>query len=91
MMRRVKIETGIDFSFLPPFHASLNAITAMVLAYASVSNQTEEYSEAHRKAIYVAMGLSVLFLLSYVIYHFTTPETLYCGEGSIRYTFISSF
>ncbi|MCC6412177.1 MAG: DUF420 domain-containing protein, partial [Saprospiraceae bacterium] len=25
LMRRVKIDLGVDFSFLPPFHASLNA------------------------------------------------------------------
>ena len=36
MMRRVKIDTGIDFSFLPPFHATLNAITAVILVFALI-------------------------------------------------------
>ena len=35
-------------------------------------------------AIYAAFGLSVAFLLCYVVYHFTTPATLYGGEGAIR-------
>ncbi|MEZ5038534.1 MAG: DUF420 domain-containing protein [Saprospiraceae bacterium] len=75
LMRRVKIELpdGWDFSFLPPFHASVNALTAVVLLVAFYFIKQKNIS-AHRKAIYVAMGLSVLFLLSYVAYHFTSPE-----------------
>ncbi len=86
MMRRVKIETSIDFSFLPPLHATLNAITAGVLLYALFQIKQKNV-EAHRRAIYAAMLLSVLFLCSYVLYHFTTPETRYCYEGSIRYIY----
>lgn len=78
LMRRVKIDlpAGWDMSFLPPFHATLNALTAVVLL-AALYFIKQKQPEAHRKAIYVAMGLSVLFLLSYVAYHFTTPETIF--------------
>jgi putative membrane protein len=31
----------------------------------------------HKRLIFVAMGLSVMFLLSYVAYHLTTPEVIY--------------
>ncbi|MCB0662259.1 MAG: DUF420 domain-containing protein [Saprospiraceae bacterium] len=86
MMRRVKIDVGIDFSFLPPFHATVNAITALVLIYAFIKIKNKQV-EAHRKAIYVAIGLSLLFLLSYVLYHFTTEETRFGGEGAIRYVY----
>ncbi|MCB0571332.1 MAG: DUF420 domain-containing protein [Phaeodactylibacter sp.] len=78
MMRQVKIAlpAGWDLSFLPPFHATLNALTAVVLmaAYYFIKQKNVK---AHRRLIYVAIGLSVLFLLSYVAYHFTNPETLY--------------
>lgn len=83
LMRRVKIDTGIDFSFLPPFHATVNAITALVLVYAYYQIRNGQI-EKHRKAIYVAIGLSLIFLLSYVLYHFTTPETRFGGEGWLR-------
>ncbi len=83
LMRRVKIDLGMDFSFLPPFHASLNALTAVILVYALYQIKQKNV-EAHRKAIYSAMGTSALFLLSYVLYHFTTPETRFGGEGAIR-------
>lgn len=87
LMRRVKIPLpeGWDFSFLPPFHASVNALTALVLLAALYFIKKKQV-ERHRKAIYVAIGLSVLFLLSYVAYHFTTPETLFGdanGDGVV--------
>jgi putative membrane protein len=87
LMRRVKIPLpeGVSFDFLPPFHASVNALTAVVLLAAYYFIRRGQI-EAHRKAIYVAMGLSLLFLLSYVAYHFTTPETLFGdanGDGLV--------
>lgn len=85
MMHRpeYKITTSIDFSFLPPFHATVNALTAIVLLFAFYFIKNKNI-EAHRKSIYLALGLSVLFLLSYVVYHFTTDETRYCFEGIPR-------
>lgn len=86
MMRRVKIPTEMDFSFLPPFHATLNGITAVVLLIALYFIKKKNI-EAHRKSMLLAIGLSVLFLLSYVLYHFTTEETRFGGEGTIRYVY----
>lgn len=85
-MRRFKIDTGVDFSFLAPFHASINGLTFFVLLYALYQIRRKHITR-HRKAIYAAMGLSVLFLISYVLYHITTPEVRYCHEGGIRYLY----
>ena len=78
LMRQVKIPIpdGWDFSFLPPFHATVNALTAVVLLAAFYFIKQKNI-KAHRRSIYVALGLSALFLLSYVAYHFTTPEVRY--------------
>ena len=76
MMRRVKIETDIDFSFLPPFHSSLNAMAAVALIAALYFIKNKNM-KAHRNSIYVAMVLSGMFLLSYVIYHFTNEAVLF--------------
>lgn len=83
LMRRVKIDLGIDFSFLPPVHATLNGIAAvfLLLAYYFIRNKNVE---AHRRSIYAAFACSALFLLSYVLYHFTTAETRFGGEGVVR-------
>lgn len=75
LMRRVKIPLpdGVSLSFLPPFHAAVNAAAAVVLIIALIAVMKGRIN-LHRKMILTAMGLSVLFLLSYVAYHFTSNE-----------------
>lgn len=85
-MRRIHFDTGIDFSFLPPLHATLNALAAVALIFSFYFVKNKNI-EAHRKANFVALGLSVLFLLSYVVYHTTTEATKFGGEGNIRYVY----
>jgi putative membrane protein len=84
LMRRVKIDTAIDFSFLPPLYSSLNAITAILLIVALFLIK-RGMANGHRKVMTMALATSVLFLLCYVLYHITTPDTKYCGVGLIRY------
>jgi putative membrane protein len=86
LMRKIKIEVDFDVSFLPPFHALLNSLAAVSLLFALYYVKAKKIS-MHQRFIYIAFGLSVLFLLSYVVYHFTTEETRYCMEGSIRYVY----
>lgn len=86
VMRRIKLDLGIDFSFLPPIHASLNALTAVILLFAYYFIRHKQV-EKHRRAIYAALTCSALFLMSYVLYHLTTPETKFGGQGAIRYVY----
>ncbi len=83
MMRRVKIDLGMDLSFLAGVNAAINTITSILLIVALVQIKKKNI-EAHRKAIFAAMLTSFLFLLCYVGYHFTTEETSFCKEGMIR-------
>ncbi|MEC8243738.1 MAG: DUF420 domain-containing protein [Verrucomicrobiota bacterium] len=87
LMREVKIPLpdGFSLSFLPPFHAILNTVAAISLAMALVAIKNGK-ALLHRRWIYAAMFCSLLFLLSYVTYHFTTPETIYGdvnGDGEM--------
>ena len=87
LMREVKIPLpdGFSLSFLPPFHAILNSVAAIYLVMALVAIKKGNAS-LHQRWIYVAMICSLLFLLSYVTYHFTTPETIYGdlnGDGEM--------
>ncbi len=85
-MRQVKLDSGIDFTFLPPVYSSLNALCAVFLGLALYQIKQKNIN-LHRLFINIAFGLSMLFLVCYVLYHFTTPETLYCKEGNIRYVY----
>ncbi len=78
LMRQVKITLpeGVSLSFLPPFHAAVNAAAAVVLIIALIAVLKRRIA-LHRRMILTAMALSVLFLLSYVAYHFTSNEVKY--------------
>jgi len=73
---RIPLPEGVDFNFLPPIHAAINALAAVALVGALVAVKAGRIA-LHRKFILAAMGLSVLFLLCYVAYHFTNTEVKY--------------
>ena len=85
VMQRVRIPLpeGVSLGFLPPFHAGVNATGALVLIAAIIAVKSGRV-KLHRKLMFAAMGLSVLFLLSYVAYHLTSDPTRYGGEGAAR-------
>jgi len=86
-MRRFKVDAGIDFSFLPAVYSTLNFITFLLLLAGFYFIRVRKDMAVHRKLMVSALVSSVLFLLGYVVYHMTTPETLFCQEGSIRYVY----
>ncbi|MFM1854174.1 MAG: hypothetical protein RL164_1492 [Bacteroidota bacterium] len=71
----IKIE-GVDFSFLPPIYAGINAATAALLIMA-LRFIKKGNVQLHQKTIQMALVLSVLFLLCYVAYHMTSDSTVY--------------
>ena len=75
---------GVDLSFLPSVNAVLNTLVAFCLVAAIVSIVKFGRVDLHKRFINVAVGLSILFLLSYVTYHITSGEVKYEGEGTIR-------
>lgn len=83
VMRRVKIDLGVDFTFLTSVNAMLNTITSLLLIGALYFVKSGKI-EWHKKFMTAALVSSVLFLLCYVLYHFTTTETTFCKEGAIR-------
>lgn len=76
-----------DIHILPAFHAILNSLTAVMLL-AAIYFIKNKNVKMHQRAIYVAMGLSALFLISYVTYHFVTEPTRFGGEGTIKVLYL---
>lgn len=77
---------GYDLSFLPPIYASINGITAILLmiSYDSIKNGERARHELINK---ICIVLSASFLIMYVLYHMTSEETKFGGEGIIRYVY----
>ena len=78
MMQNIKIPLpeGADLSSLPGFHALLNSMAAVFLVLATRAIKKGKVI-LHQKMIYAAFICSLVFLLSYVTYHITTPATLF--------------
>ncbi len=85
-MHRFKVETDIDFTFLPAAYSSLNAVTAVILLLGLYFIKNKQ-AERHQKAMTAAMLTSALFLLGYVVYHLTNQDTKFGGVGTIRYVY----
>ena len=78
---------GVDFSFLPPFYAGINGLTAILLVSALIAIKRKNMA-LHQRLIQVCLVLSLLFLLCYVAYHMTSDSTPYGGEMKGLYYFI---
>jgi putative membrane protein len=84
VMRQIpRLDLGIDFSFLPAIYSFTNALAAVFLLLGLYFIRQKKVAQ-HKKMVTTALILSFLFLLMYVVYHITTPEIKYCGEGTIR-------
>ena len=79
---RVQIE-GYDFSFLPAIYATFNGLTAVLLICAVIAIKNKK-QKLHEGLIKTCMGLSVSFLIMYVLYHMTSEPTLYGGTGRMK-------
>lgn len=80
---RLPLPEGVSTAFLPPLHAGINALAALTL-FISLIFIKQGKVRLHRATMLMAMGLSILFLLSYVAYHMTNDPTRFGGTGPIR-------
>jgi uncharacterized membrane protein YozB (DUF420 family) len=73
----------MNVSDLPAVNATLNATAAVLLTAGWVLIRAGR-RQAHRAAMLAAVGVSALFLLSYVVYHANAGSRPYQGTGPIR-------
>jgi len=78
---------GVDLTFLPPFYATVNGLTAVLLLAALVAIKRKNRI-IHQRLIQTCLVLSLLFLICYVAYHMTSDSTPYGGELKGLYYFI---
>jgi putative membrane protein len=74
LVPQAKIDFGFNTRTLPLFHAILNSSTAILLI-ASLYFIKNGLVKAHKTANLIAVALSSIFLISYVIYHASNPST----------------
>ncbi|MEE2637750.1 MAG: DUF420 domain-containing protein [Acidobacteriota bacterium] len=72
-----------DVSTLPALNAMLNSIAAVLLAAGYVLIRRGQI-EPHRRCMVAAFATSVLFLISYLVYHAQAGSVPFTGQGPIR-------
>ena len=75
-----------NFSLLPLLNAILNGSTFLFLLAALYAIKQKNITR-HRNFIFMAFLCTSVFLLSYLLYHFTTPSTKFGGTGPIKYIY----
>jgi putative membrane protein len=68
---------------LPSVNATLNATSAMLLIV-GYYHIRQGRQQAHRACMLAAFSVSMLFLVSYLVYHFHVGATHFTGQGWIR-------
>jgi len=74
---------GLAVTDLPAVNATLNAIAAALLVVAWVLIRRGRW-RAHRNVMLAAVGVSALFLVSYLVYHFEVGSVRFQGRGPAR-------
>ena len=83
LLFRVRLEGVQPFTFLPPIYAAINGYTAVILMIALWAIKKRKIT-LHEQLMKTAIGLSLSFLVMYVIYHLTSDPTPYGGEGWMK-------
>lgn len=73
---------------LPALNAALNGFAAILLICGFVLIRKRKI-DAHRRVMLTAFGVSVAFLISYVIYHARVGSVRYPNPGAIRYVYLT--
>lgn len=72
-----------DVSFLPTLNAIINSTVSVLLILGLVFIRKKQM-KLHRFVMLSAFVLSTLFLISYIIYHYSAQSTPYGGEGAVK-------
>ncbi|MBI4083982.1 MAG: DUF420 domain-containing protein [Candidatus Lambdaproteobacteria bacterium] len=72
-----------DPSLLPALNASLNGLATVLLLCGRLAIHRRRVA-VHRACMGAAFLVSVLFLISYLVYHATRLQTPFGGEGALR-------
>ena len=78
----------MSFGALPTVNALLNGTAAALLVTGFLLIRSGR-REAHRRTMTAAFACSVLFLVSYLVYHFEAGSVRYQGTGAARTVYLS--
>ncbi len=85
--QKIALPDGLSTDFLPLAYSLINLGVALALIVAVVLIRRGNVA-GHRLAINTALAGSLVFLIGYVIYHFTNVETRFGNTGPVRVVYL---
>ena len=87
-LSRIKLEVdlGFDEHLFAKINAMINSTVSVLLIAGLIAVKNKKFI-LHKRIMLLAMGLSCLFLVSYICHHLFTGETKFGGEGTVRYIY----
>jgi putative membrane protein len=85
-LSRVKLKVNIGFNVhvFALVNAIINSIVSITLITAYIAVRRKNYL-LHKKLMLFAIAMSILFLISYITHHLLAGDTVFGGNGPIRY------
>ncbi len=83
---KLNIHLGFDPHIFAKANAVINSIVSILLLAGLVAIKQQKYL-LHKRIMFAAMILSILFLVSYICHHLLSGDTKFGGEGAIRYVY----
>ncbi len=80
---QVSLLGDFNYHLLPLFNAVINGTTFFVLIAGFMAIKNKKIA-LHRRLMTTAIALSVIFLVSYILFHAATEPTKFGGEGVVR-------
>jgi len=81
---QLDLDLGFDIHIFALINAVINSAVSVLLVWALIAVKSKNYLQ-HKNIMFGAILLSVLFLVSYIAHHLLAGDTVYGGEGNIRY------
>lgn len=81
---KLEVDLGFDIHVFALINAVINSAVSILLVWALLAVKNKNY-QLHKNIMLGAILLSVLFLVSYIAHHLLAGDTIYGGEGNIRY------
>ena len=78
----------MSYAYLADLNAALNA-TAFVLICCGLAAIKRGHERVHKIWMLSAVGVSTLFLVSYLIYHYNVGSVEFEGEGVVRWVYLA--
>lgn len=90
VLSRVQVPApdGLDIHIFAKANAVINSLVTMLLLAGLLSAKAGRW-QIHRNIMLTAMGLSALFLVSYILHHLFAGDTRFGGQGWIRPVYFS--